>query len=323
MPTDPSTPHPPPAGVTIPERLDRTLRAWEGEQGATWLAELPSLVARYLDRWHLTAERSVEPGGQISLVVYVRRADGTPAALKAGLVTDETADEPAALAHWNGRGAVRLLEADPPQGVLLLERLRGSISLRSLREDKAMLEAAGILQRLWVPPAPDHSFRTVAGYAGHLCDLLRTRRTPAPTATPAVAAATTAARPLIDEALETAAALLASEPEQLLLHGDFHHGNVLVAERSPWLAIDPKPLVGERAYDLAWLAQDRMDTLLGSPGPEAAIRRRLNRLADSLEVDRERLHGWTLFRTVEAGVWSLSVGATGPAELYLEFASRL
>jgi streptomycin 6-kinase len=127
----------------------------------------------------------------------------------------------------------------------------------------------------------------------------------------------------VDEALAVAAELLAGSTEEVLLHGDFHHGNVLSAERSPWLAIDPKPLVGERAYDLAWLAQDRLETLSGVPGPPAAARRRLQRLSDAVEVDRDRLRGWTLFRTVEAGTWSLEHGDTAQAALYLEFAAML
>jgi streptomycin 6-kinase len=302
------------ATITVPRRLDRTVRAWEGAPGADWLAGLPSLVAGYLDRWELTPERVVEPGGQISLVVYVRRADGSPAVLKAGLVNAETALEHAALDHWDGRGAVRLLAVAPESGVLLLERLHGEISLRSLAEAKAMLEAAGLLQRLWVPVAAEHPFRTVAEHAGALREKLLDRRS---------LPAAEVARPLIDEALELSAELLASGTEEFLLHGDFHHGNVLAGERAPWLAIGPKPLVGERAYDLAWLAHDRMETLVGSPGPQAAARRRLRGLADSLEVDRERLRGWTLFRTVEAGVWSYSVGDTVSAELFLEFAGWL
>ncbi len=109
----------------------------------------------------------------------------------------------------------------------------------------------------------------------------------------------------------------------MLLHGDYHHGNVLAAERMPWLAIDPKPLVGERAYDLAWLVRDRLSTLAAQPGSRAAARRRLAKLASALEVDPERLRGWTVFRSVEAGVWSLSVGDPEGGELLLELASWL
>lgn len=300
--------------ISIPLRLQETVSAWEGAAGTVWLEALPQLVRDYLDRWQLTFERVFEPGGQVSLVVYVRRADGSPAVLKLGLPSPESDQEHAALAHWDGRGAVRLLEAAPGDQAMLLERLHGEVPLLSLAEGKAMLEAAGTLQRLWVAPPEGHAFTALPDHVAGLSRSLRRRRD---------LAATAELRPLLDEALATADGLLADDTEQVLLHGDFHHGNVLSAERSPWLAIDPKPLVGERAYDLAWLAQDRLETLAGVPGPSAAARRRLQRLSEAVDVDRDRLRGWTLFRTVEAGLWSLEVGDTGQAALYLEFAAML
>jgi streptomycin 6-kinase len=125
----------------------------------------------------------------------------------------------------------------------------------------------------------------------------------------------------VEQAIGIREQLVAEAGEPLLLHGDFHQGNVLAGERMKWLAIDPKPLVGERAYDLAWLVRDRLDTLAGSPGPASATRRRLGRLADALEVDQDRLRGWSLFRAVEAGLWCLAVGDRQGGELLLEFAS--
>src|SRR2546421_2905134 len=38
---------------------------------------------------------------------------------------------------------------------------------------------------------------------------------------------------------------------ELVLATDLHAGNVLHAEREPWLVIDPKPFVGDPAYDAA------------------------------------------------------------------------
>ncbi|MFB7667869.1 aminoglycoside phosphotransferase family protein [Kitasatospora sp. NPDC056138] len=305
---------PVPGQFTVPERLAATVRATGGAAGTAWLAALPETLREHLARWDLTLERIGEPGGQFSLIAYVRRPDDSLAVLKAQPVTPATAYEHAALRHWAGRSAVLLLDADPATGVLLLERLHGDIPLRSLAEAKAMLEAAGLLQRLWVAPAEGHPFASVADRVGESAVELRRRRE-------LPEAAET--RPLVDEALETAAGLLAGEPERVLLHGDFHHGNVLAADRAPWLAVNPEPLVGERAFDLAWLAQDRMDTLAGSPGPRAATRRRLHQLADAVEVEHERLRGWTLFRTVAAGLRSLESGDTASAELYLEFAAWL
>ncbi|MBY8879506.1 aminoglycoside phosphotransferase family protein [Actinacidiphila acidipaludis] len=297
-----------------PERLARTVAAWEGDAGRVWLAELPGRVAGYLDRWRLTPERVFAAGGQISMIVLVRTEDGTPAVLKVGMITRETAQEHAALAHWEGRGAVRLLRADAPEGVLLLERLQADVSLRSLAEPRAMLEAEALLQRLWVPPADAHPFTSVADHTAFLAGTLRERREQEWAAD---------ARPLIDEALALRDELLAGASEEFLLHGDYHHGNVLAGERMAWLAIDPKPLVGERAYDLAWLARDRLATLAAQPGPRSAARRRVAALASALDVDPERLRGWALFRSVEAGVWYLSVDGQEDGQLLLEFASWL
>lgn len=305
---------PAPVRLDPPERLARTVAAWAGEAGRAWLAGLPDRVAGYLRRWELTPERVFAAGGQISMIVLVRTADGVPAVLKVGMVNRETDQEHAALAHWDGRGAVRLLAADPAQGALLLERLQADVSLRSLAEPKAMLEATAVLQRLWVPPAEQHPFTSVADYTGELAALLGERR-----AQPWAADA----RPLIDEALAVHAGLLADDAETVVLHGDFHHGNVLAGERMPWLAIDPKPKVGERAFDLAWLARDRLPTLAAQPGSRAAARRRVAKLSAALDVDPERLRGWSLFRAVEAGVWYLSVGGREDGELLLEFASWL
>jgi streptomycin 6-kinase len=297
-----------------PERLVRTVSAWEGDTGRAWLASLPGRAAEYLERWELRAERVFTPGGQISMILLVRQADDTPAILKLGMVTVETQHEHAALSHWDGRGAVRLLRADPEEGALLLERLQGDVSLRSLPEPKAMLEATATLQRLWVPPAAQHPFGTVAGYTAKLVGTLRARREQPWAAD---------LRPLIDEALDVRERLLAAPSEDVLLHGDYHHGNVLAGDRTPWLAIDPKPLVGDRAYDLAWLVRDRLETLAASPGPQSAARRRVAKLSAALDVDQERLRGWTLLRAVEAGVWAFSVGDRESGELLLEFASWL
>ncbi|MGW2254490.1 aminoglycoside phosphotransferase family protein [Kitasatospora sp. NPDC001660] len=297
------------AHITVPTWLTRSIAAsTTGDEAQAWLANLPAHVAAHLDRWNLTLERVLDPGGSLSLVAYVHRDDLSPAVLKVGLVTPETATEHAALSQWAGRGAVLLLDAVPAEGVLLLERLHGDIPLRSLAEPKAMLEATSLLHRLWVQLPDQHPFPTLAERL--------TERAPALPTPPEAAA-------LIAEALQTADTLAASATETFLLHGDFHHGNVLAADRAPWLAIDPRPLAGERAFDLARLVLDRADTLVGSPGAPAAVRRRIHQLADTLEVDQERLRGWTLYRAVDLGLRAIAAKRQEDAELYLEFAGAV
>lgn len=82
-------------------------------------------------------------------------------------------------------------------------------------------------------------------------------------------------------------------------------------------------MVGERAYDLARLVRDRLEDQMASSAGAAGARRRVNKLADALEVDRDRLRGWTLFRAVESGNRALAAGRRRDAELLLEFAGWL
>ncbi|MGW2996004.1 aminoglycoside phosphotransferase family protein, partial [Streptomyces sp. NPDC001193] len=131
------------------------------------------------------------------------------------------------------------------------------------------------------------------------------------------------AEALASSALAVREELTALPGEELLLHGNFRQGKVLAGERAPWLAVGPDPLVGDRAYDLARLVRDRLEDQVASSAGAAGARRRVNKLADSLELDRDRLRGWTLFRAVESGNRALAAGRRREAELLLEFAAWL
>ncbi|MFI5568306.1 aminoglycoside phosphotransferase family protein [Streptomyces sp. NPDC051740] len=296
-----------------PKRLVRALGETAPE-GDDWLERLPEAAREAVAQRELTVERVQVPGGRSSLVVLVRTADGTPAVLKLAPRRARPESERAALAHWGGLGAVRLLEPAPgaTEGVLLLERLHPDVSVRSLPEAKALLEAAGTLRRLWVDPPEGHGFETVAERTERQARAMR-----------ASAAADPEVAPLVEAALAAREELLAAPPEHRLLHGTFRQSKVLSGERTPWLAVGPDPVVGEHAFDLARLVRDRVEDLIAQASGATTTRRRVKRLAESLEVDRERLSGWTLFRAVESGVRARRVGREQDAELLLEFASWL
>ncbi|MFF0465096.1 aminoglycoside phosphotransferase family protein [Streptomyces mexicanus] len=294
-----------------PQRLVRAL-AETAPDGDDWLERLPGLAQQAAARAGLTVERVQVPGGRSSLVVLVRTAQGTPAVLKLAPPRARPESERAALAHWGGRGAVQLLPGDTGEGALLLERLHPDVSVRSLPEARALLEAAGTLRRLWVAPPREHSFETVEERTGRQARAMR-----------ADAQADPELAPLVDAALAARQDLLAAPPEHLLLHGTFRQSKVLAGDRMPWLAVGPDPVVGEMAFDLARLVRDRVEDLIASPSGAAITRRRVKRLAESLEVDRERLRGWTLFRAVESGVRARRVGRPKDSELLLEFATWL
>ncbi|WHM30480.1 aminoglycoside phosphotransferase family protein [Streptomyces sp. BPPL-273] len=297
-----------------PRRLVRALgETASAPDGEDWLARLPEAAERAVSLRGLSAERVQVPGGRSSLVVLVRAADGTPAVLKLAPPRARPESERVALAHWGGRGAVQLREEDAVEdGVLVLERLHPDVSVRSLPEAKALLEAAGTLRRLWVEPPGGHPFETVAERTGRQAEAMR-----------AGAAVDAEVAPLVSAALGAREELLAAPPEVRLLHGTFRQSKVLAGERMPWLAVGPDPVVGETAFDLARLVRDRVEDLIAQPSGASTTRRRVKRLAESLEVDQERLRGWTLFRAVESGVRARRVGREKDAELLLEFAGWL
>ncbi|WP_105975559.1 aminoglycoside phosphotransferase family protein [Streptomyces geranii] len=299
-----------------PPRLVRALGE-TAPDGDDWLARVPAAAQQAVDLRVLTVERVQVPGGRSSLVVLVRRADGTPAVLKLAPPRARPESERVALAHWGGAGAVQLLEPSAGSvgdGALLLERLHPDVSVRSLPEAKALLEAAGTLRRLWVePPAGSEAvFETVASRTGRQAEAMA-----------ASAGADAGVAPLVAAALAAREELLVAPPEVRLLHGTFRQSKVLAAERVPWLAVGPDPVVGECAFDLARLVRDRVEDLIASSSGAAITRRRVKRLAESLDVDQERLRGWTLFRAVESGVRALRVGRARDGELLLEFAGWL
>lgn len=260
--------------LTVPPGLEW----WRSEPGgAEWLDRLPVLVAECAASWSL---RIGEPysGSNVSWVAPVELPDGVPAVLKLNFPEPESEREAEALACWAGEGAVRLLAEDEERRALLVERcVPGSRLWDEPGEDDGMRVAAGILRRLWRPPPDGHRFRLLGDLAAAWAREL---------------AEAPYDRPLVDEAVSFLREAGLAQGEGVVLHQDFHGGNVLRATREPWLAIDPKPLVGEREFDTASLLRDRRPELRADPHPEARIRRRLDFLAAELDLDRERLRGW-------------------------------
>ena len=269
----------------------------EGEAARTWLARLPELVGELCVRWGLRV--TGDPmHGYMALVVPVLRGD-TRCALKVSWIDDETVNEAAALAWWDGGGAVRLLDADDTAGALLLEWLDPRRSLAEADLSVAVPVAGRLLRRLAVPVPAGWPGRPVPGLRQWALDLAaelpgRWRATERPFP----------ARRL-DEAVEVAAAL-APRAGGLLANRDLHYHNVLAGEREPWLVIDPKVMRGDAEFGLAPLLWRRLD----EAGGPAGLRRRFDALVDEAELDAELARGWTLLRAVDYQLWGLSLGLT-------------
>ncbi|WP_030759202.1 MULTISPECIES: aminoglycoside phosphotransferase family protein [unclassified Streptomyces] len=302
-----------PQGIEVPGSLIASYTRNGGEEERSWIAGLPALVAELLDRWDL--ERDGDIGsGEASLVVPVRRADGSRAALKLQMPRAETTAALIGLRAWNGDGVVRLLDHDPKSSAMLLERLDGSRTLASVEDDDvATGTLAGLMTRLHSVPAPEG--------LRDLGDVARSMLTSVPAAGAALPDPADQRR-LRDWA--SAVAELADEPGDRMLHWDLHHDNVLAADREPWLAIDPEPLIGDPGFDL-WPALDAgLHGLRDATGnAPRVVRRRFDLLTEVLGLDRRRALGWTLARLLQNTLWDIEDGRTSIAPCQTAMAEAL
>jgi streptomycin 6-kinase len=274
---------------SVPDDFARTTVELYGDAGAAWLARLPALLAECEQRWSLTVGPPFVPLSY-NYVAPAVRADGTEVVLKTGVPNPELLTEIAALRLYDGRGIARLLDADPDQGILLLERLQPGTPLANLDDDEEATHiAAQVMRQLWRPVPPEHPFPSVAQRAA---GLPRLRERFGGTSGPLPSTLVEMAETLFGE-------LIGSMAEPVLLHGDLHHWNILTSEREPWLALDPKGIVGEPGYEIGPLL------LNPTPQPGHVLARRIDQLAEELELDRERLRGWGLAHAVLSAWWSV------------------
>ncbi|MEV0280960.1 aminoglycoside phosphotransferase family protein [Streptomyces sp. NPDC050610] len=296
----------------IPDRLAASYSRTFGEEGRAWIAALPALVQRHLDRWELVRDGAAG-AGEASLVLPVLRKDGTGAVLKLQLPRQETTAALIGLRTWDGTGTVWLLDHDPESSTMLLERLDGARTLAALEDDdEATAILAGLLARLVSVPAPE-GLRGLGDIAAEM--LARVPRAAAALADPSE-------RRLL-RGWASAVAELADEPGDHMLHWDLHYDNVLAADREPWLAIDPEPLAGDPGFDL-WPALDsRWDDVVAKGDTPRIIRRRFDLLTETLGLDRARATGWTLGRLLQNELWDIEDGGSALAPSSVAMAEAL
>jgi len=260
--------------------------------GREWLQCLPAHVQACVDRWSLRLDPPYDQSN-VSIVFPGTMADGSPAVLKVQFPHKESEHEAEALRRWNGQGAIKLFAADSDHHAMLMERCEPGDHLSASQPAEALEVFAQILPRLWIE-AGEPFVSLLDESAEWIKDLpLSWER---------------AGRPfevkLLEAALEALDTVRRNPRQQILIHQDLHGDNVLRATREPWLVIDPKPLIGEREFSLAPIVR----SYEFGHSREQAIGR-LDWLAATLRLDRERARLWSLGQTL---AWACEDGHVLP-----------
>jgi streptomycin 6-kinase len=282
--------------MSLPDSLVRSMRAAFGARGQAFLEGLPDLIGRAQQRWNLNEVRPVD-SLSYNFVAFARRGR-QDVVLKLGVPNRELTSEIAALRHFDGRGAVRLLESDAEAGMLLLERLRPGNTLIAVCDDaKATDIAADVILALDRPVPPDPDLIDVQSWFVAF-ERLRARFHGA---TGPLDGA------IVERAEDFVAARLADGYGPVLLHGDLHHFNILSSARG-WLAIDPKGLIGPAAYEVGAFLMNPWVLTGRTADTQRLILSRVAALAKRLGFDGQTIRDWGVVHTVLSACWSLEEG---------------
>ncbi|HLF66980.1 MAG TPA: aminoglycoside phosphotransferase family protein, partial [Gammaproteobacteria bacterium] len=151
--------------------LTQNMLKHQGKIGQKWLTDLPDLLQNAQNTWQLNIGPCF-PDAQFNFVAPVTRQDGSLAVLKCGLPSPAFTHEIAALRHFNGQGAVQLLQVDDEKGLMLLERIEPGTLLESHTDpEHATRLAVEVMQQLHKPLSAPATFQTLADLCKGFDDL--------------------------------------------------------------------------------------------------------------------------------------------------------
>jgi streptomycin 6-kinase len=247
--------------------------------------ELQSRFEDCVLRWHLRVEAVVHT--RSSLIAF-GQCDQQPIVLKVTKRSGEEWFSGQVLNAFGGQSVVRAL--DKTDGAVLLERLVPGKSLAemNMHDEEATAIIADVVRRM-SPTSPPIGTLTIEAW-GKSFEQYRA----APNAGMPI--------PLVEQAHRTYTTLCASQSSVRLLHGDLHHHNVILDSRRGWVAIDPKGVVGELAYEAGAALRNPCEQPALFSTPET-IQRRVNCFARVLKLDSGRILAWAFAQAVLAAIW--------------------
>lgn len=297
--------------ITVPSALRHAVA--DGEGGPEWLESIPALLARAEDRWGLVLDRPFETG-MAAWTAPATLPTGDDVVLKLSYPHPEARNEAAALRVWDGSGAVELLDADVEDWALLLRRVQPGSTLRDaqLPTEDHLAVGADLMRRMATVSVP-------AG--GPFQDLREVARGLAAIAAERIDRLLSTAPFPVDAGLcRHAVDLFRTLPGEAgrygLAHGDLNPGNILCEKedvsgpeggRVGWLAIDPKPVHGDLAWD-PWPLLTQVGDWTTTVPSAAELEMRTSLVADETGLDAARVAAWSVARSVASALWAADRG---------------
>lgn len=278
--------------MRLPDSFINTFKNVYKKDGEKFLAVLPFLIEEVAQRWGLTDVQPV-PNLSFNFVAFAKR-DDEDVILKMGIPNPELTSEMTALKLFNGDGACQLLECDEERGLVLLERLKPGIMLSELEDDDECTHiAADVMQKIWREAPENSKFIQLSNWF----DGLKKIR-------PHFNGGTGPIEKELLERVESFLPELFADQDIKLMHGDFHHYNILRSERG-WLVIDPKGVIGPAGYEIGPFMLNPRNSLSDGNSFQIKTERRVSILSERLGWERRKILNWATAHAVLSAWWSV------------------
>ena len=250
----------------------------ESDQHQAWVDSLPNLIKNIAEAWHLKLGTPYIEHATCSYVVSCVYEGKEEVVLKIGLPHFEAMNEIEGLRLLHGNPTVRLLKYDKASNVMLLEKCMPGTSLHLLDLPAQDVIICELLKEIWAVKVSEGPILPLSDMVSLWNEETSQdiRRYPDPY--------------LAEQGCQLKTHLIDTTVEHVLLATDLHAGNVLKAERKPWLVIDIKPFIGDPAYDLTQHVMNSLGRLRENPIDS------IKKLADQANVSRARLNDWVFAR---------------------------
>ena len=276
----------------LPRKFTEVILGAYRAEGKLWIEKLPEIIGEIENNWSLKVGKPFQ-NLSYHYVAPCVFADGGKAVLKIGFPGDARTmfSETKILKFLSGKGAVRLLQFDEKLFCFLLEKLVPGENLKMIcrnQPSEAVKIAIEAMRKFWQNPPENHDFPTLDEWFDGLRRAEKTDFAPEHVKK---------ARRFFDE-------LTANLKQQTLLHGDFHHENILTAQREPFLAIDPKGMVGDIGYDISVFLINHANWLKSAPNLESKLDDAVRQFSEAFRIKPNSLRKWVFAHSVLSAWWT-------------------
>ena len=280
--------------MNLPPDFIESVHRVFGDKGREWLTRLPELVAHCRARWGLR-DGVMSSDLSLSYIEFTSNDAGESLALKIGVPDRELSAGMEALRLYGGKHAVRLVDAEPELGAVLMQRIQPGTMLWQVGDNRTQTQAAAaVMRELPVAVPAAHALPRFAAWVERAFRYTRTEWDPEEHMP----------RDLLDRAQQAFEEIERSSAGDVVLHGDLHHENILLDDACGWTAIDPKGVIGPRCLEVGRFLQNQLPDILTTGQRKEIVTERLEILSVELGCEPEMLAASGLVDCVLSRCWN-------------------